>query len=925
MPPRVTDAGATRITEGADIRVTEDFTGGLERVSGREPLQLVEVHQDFCSLRYGEGLCAAILPRQPYVFDFLTGLPAGASFARATAEVGWGEAGLLVSAAIDTPLFVSAWNGSAWVPDGLSVGPALTTQEWSRDLTQWGTGTSASAARNATGADGGANKATTVTDSSTVQGQLRGHQLAIPADTATCSQRFLVKKQSAPHPVAHLLFGIAGVSTGRILLDPVSGDAVVDPASIGVWDWTLTDRGDWLEVWIRVTNNGGGTSVLARVYPAYRADLLDTALDVTQTGSQVIDFAETRFDDMPAGGAYIEAGAAAASVGASTLTLGSEILPDGVYDIVIGRAGGDETLRGVAVSGGWTVPASVSPLRTVTATPRFDRADATGTRKCYNTRATCQDPENYDPEDLAIMFARPTARLPKGWLAIPAVESVTTAPTRLNINGANRNAGALGNRAVATVTFRDHPYPDRLVDKYRTERGFDPLERGTFWTKWLARNPYYQNRRLVIRDGYVGQALEEMVRRDYLIDRIAGPDAGGTVTLTAKDALKLADDERAQAPAISPGELTADLDALTVAFAVSPAEEEDYPASGTLRIGREVMTYASRTADTGRVTFAGIVRGTDGTTAASHDAGERAQLCLRYTAAPVQDVVRELLVDYGNVPAAFIDDDAWAEEGERWLQGFELTTLLTEPAGVDALVGEIQSQVPVYVWWDERARQVRLRADRRDEGTPPTLDERDHIVAGSAAPRDDPAQRITQVWVFWRQRDPTSSATEDSNYARIRVRADLDAESAAQYGESRIRKVYARWLDNEAQATLLAARLLVRYGPTPRFLSLTLDAKDRELWTADFAYAVTRLITDDTGEPLTDLYQVIQAEETMPGHAVAYELQRSVFDAAARAAVYMAAEAPNYLDATDEQRASGCWFAGEDGKMSDGSAGYVYQ
>ena len=601
-------------------------------------------------------------------------------------------------------------------------------------------------------------------------------------------------------------------------------------------------------------------------------------------------------------------------------------LPAGLYDIEITRVNGVTTLSSVEIAdGAYAVSAAGSPLLGVVLTPLFDRPDATGTRKCYNTRAPCQDAENYEPEDLALTFARPMAVLPKGLLAIPSVDAIETAPTRLNIGAGSRNAGPFGSRAVATVTFRDHPSPDRLVDKYPGDRGFDPLTRGTFWTKWLARNPYYQNRRLVIRDGYVGQSLEEMVRRDYLLDRIEGPSPDGMVRVVAKDALKLAEDERAQAPRLSQGELTTAVDATSTMFSVAPATEQDYPESGTLRIGREIMTYAARSVTDGVVTFSGVVRGVEGTAADSHDADERAQLCLRYEAMAVQDVLYDLLVGYGNVPAAFVDKVAWDQEAERWLQGFDLTVLITEPTGVSSLVAEIIEQVPALIWWDERARLIKLRAERRDESAPPIIDERDHIIAGSVSVREDPTQRISQVWVYWRQRDPTQSESSEANFSRIRILADLEAEGVDLYGESRIRKVYARWLSTDAQATVLARRLLRRFGTNPRFLTVSLDAKDRALWTADFVQAATRLVTDDTGAEVTDLYQVVSAEETASGHTVVYDLQRAAFASGVLAGFYMASEAPNHDAASDEQKARGGWYAAEDGRLGDGSPGHVWQ
>ena len=78
MAERITQDGATRLTEGADVRVTEDHAGGPEQLCGREPLQLVEIHQDFCSRMYGTAPCRAFMKRSPIRYDFSGGeLPPG--------------------------------------------------------------------------------------------------------------------------------------------------------------------------------------------------------------------------------------------------------------------------------------------------------------------------------------------------------------------------------------------------------------------------------------------------------------------------------------------------------------------------------------------------------------------------------------------------------------------------------------------------------------------------------------------------------------------------------------------------------------------------------------------------------------------------------------------------------------------------------
>src|SRR5260221_7655051 len=97
-------------------------------------------------------------------------------------------------------------------------------------------------------------------------------------------------------------------------------------------------------------------------------------------------------------------------------------------------------------------------------------AGATGTRKCFNTRATCQDPINYSQGALPLRFARPQeGLLPYGPL-IPSMSSLSTTPAAINLAAMDRSASALGSREVVTIKLDDHLHSDLLVDKYRTER-----------------------------------------------------------------------------------------------------------------------------------------------------------------------------------------------------------------------------------------------------------------------------------------------------------------------------------------------------------------------------------------------------------------------------------------------------------------------
>lgn len=546
---------------------------------------------------------------------------------------------------------------------------------------------------------------------------------------------------------------------------------------------------------------------------------------------------------------------------------------------------------------------------------------ATGT-KCYNTWKTCKAPAAYAATTQTLRFVKPRSDLPLSWDAIPSVQSSSTAPTELNVGDVDASSGPLGKRAQATVTFQDHPTSDIKLDPYVAERGVNPMERGSFWTKLQARWPYHKGRKVRIRDGYLDQAPSAMVTREYLIESIDGPDTAGRVTLRAVDPLRILDDKTSQAPIQSRGELVSNITASQTTLAVDGAVLADYPVTGTLRIDSELMTYTGRTESAGVITFTGLTRGTDGSAAATHDADTRVQRCLRFTDTNAWIVARDLIQTYAPAAYPFIDLTQWAAEAAQWLDGFIVSSVISEPTGLNTLLAELCRDAQFFIWWDERQQKILLRAVRPPSAVPSLWTDEANILAGTQAVQYKPAERISQVWYYYDPKDFTKSVTSEDNYRKVRIRVDAESESDREYDESAIRKIFSRWVRTDAIVTAITSRIINRYRETPFYLTVQVDAKDRGIWTADVIDVSTRILTDFEGVPKQTRYQVISAEEAQPGVVIKYVLQNYNFTA--RYGYYMAADAPIFSLATEEQKLIGGWYADATG-LVDGAAGYEYQ
>lgn len=549
----------------------------------------------------------------------------------------------------------------------------------------------------------------------------------------------------------------------------------------------------------------------------------------------------------------------------------------------------------------------------------------TGTDRCFNTRKTCQDPNNYGRGNITLRFVKPVSNITDEQYLIPSLVSVDTTPTVINVGGNAKDKKALGTRATATIVFQDHPHTDRVVDKYRTQRSYDPLERSTFWAKWIARNPYYQNRTVRILDGYVGQSISQMQSRTYVIESISGPDNSGRTVIKAKDILALSDDKKSQIPKLSTGELIADITDTDTVLRVTGAIVDEYPVPGVVRIGDELIEYTGVvTIDETEINLTGCTRGTNnGGQPSQHSSTDRVQYCVKYDNVNCVDIVNDVLVNYTNIDTEFIPLADWITEKTSWLNQFNVSTILSEPVGVNQILSELMQQCTFYMWWDERAQEIKLKAIRPVVETPSVVNDDSHIVADSVNMTDEPKERISQVWVFYDQKDPTDKLDNDKNYNRVRITADLSKEAPEQYGEQVIKKVYSRWIKTNAQAIGLGARLLARFKDNPKYMSISLDAKDRNIWTGDIIDVTHRNIVNEYGEPLQTRFQAISAEESDSGHTIRFKLQK--FEFLGRFSFIMNNNAPDYLDATEQEKQTGCWLSGVDGTMSDNSDGYYIQ
>ena len=567
---------------------------------------------------------------------------------------------------------------------------------------------------------------------------------------------------------------------------------------------------------------------------------------------------------------------------------------------------------------------------------------ATGTPKCYQTYWTCKDTPNYNPTGfISWRFCRPQDRV--DWLyaedsaneiytnAQPTVMSVSTTSSAINIGSIRDGESPLGTRATCRISLQDTPWDDHVGDFYLADRTLTQPRPG-FWAMWKARNPFYPGAQVRIYEGYRGQALAVMQVRLYDLENVEGPDSSGRVTITGRDPLDKARAKKAKFPATSDIDLAADIGADDTDISVTCAETElsaDFGNTGSLRyivIGSEIISYTGWTGTAPDLTLTGVTRGVLGSVKDDHSADDAVQRGGRYVGMRLYEVAEDLLKAHTEVPDAYVNAGGqWDAEGDDYLANLTCDTFISEPTSVEDLLGELCRDGLFAIWWDERKQTIPMIAVKPPQETPGVWTDDNNFISDSIGISEKPDERLTRVTIFFGQRDPTADLEDDANYRNRRISIDGEAELEDATGGQIIEKViYSRWLRTFGQALLVGGSMLLRFRLIPKYLTVTVDAKDRDASIGDVFDIETRYLLDSEGNLISTRWQVIEIDEPRPSETAKATLQSYRF--VGKFAVIMANTAPDYASATDAEKLNGCWLSDDDPDlMPDGSAPYLLQ
>lgn len=542
-------------------------------------------------------------------------------------------------------------------------------------------------------------------------------------------------------------------------------------------------------------------------------------------------------------------------------------------------------------------------------------ATETGDAKCFNTRATCNDPANYTKTTKEYNFCQPRSSLPKGINMFPVIDGTVKKAATSTTGGTG-----LGKREVVTVKLHDFPHHDRGVDPYWNERTYNAYEQGTFWGKWLRRNPYYEGRTSQVKYGYIGEAfsLADFEVQEYDIIDIDGVK-NRSVTITAKDVLVRTYERKAQYPVLSEGELLVDITSAATSATLTPVGigNSKYPASGTLSIGEEAMTF-TRSGDALTLT-----RAQWGTEAKDHKAGDTVQICVVFNNVNIIDVLNELLVTGSGLPSSYIPTAAWTAERDLWMTNANVYGILMKPESIEKVIGELSESFMFDIWWNATTQTVDIKSlsPEPSGATVNTLTEGENILEGTLSIDRKSDMRFTEVRVGYKKID-YSESNDIEQFASWQVASDVTRSSADLYNGNSIKVITSRWFTDVGNAVQLAGRSLARFSDTPEIITFKLDQKDHgKVAMAGRVELNSWQFQDFKGANESRRYQVTEINEgNNPGEDFTVKALTSSF--IGRYFFVAPNGTPDFSSATETQKKSYGFICQADGTFSDGTSGY---
>ena len=406
--------------------------------------------------------------------------------------------------------------------------------------------------------------------------------------------------------------------------------------------------------------------------------------------------------------------------------------------------------------------------------------------ECFNTRASCQDPPNFQAESVnRLRLCRRQARPEPGHL--PCIVQVREQSQKLNPNGTPR-----WNNAV-TVTLTDFVLPDRPADDYYSRR----IETGGYLSRLIARHPYLVNN--AARITYGGRTTH------WIVSSVSPPDAGRQITIILHDPLRRALEQ--QLPVGSEAALASAVTTETT-LAINGVDGPGVEAGRYAVIDEEIVLISQVNAGTNTIQ---VARAQLGTARGDHSADATVQPIYRLASVNLVDAIRQTLIDSGGVSAARLPAAVWDAEKAAGFTAHTLNdVLVVRPKRVGEVLDQLCALGPLALAWDAAEQIIRPIGQTQFQSIGEPLDYRKILADKDIRIRQRPDLHMTRCVLHYNRARPSDDSELISTVARV----DAEGEGQERWGRAYIyekKLPIANFLDRPL-VRLASARLQQRWG-----------------------------------------------------------------------------------------------------------------
>ena len=487
--------------------------------------------------------------------------------------------------------------------------------------------------------------------------------------------------------------------------------------------------------------------------------------------------------------------------------------------------------------------------------------------------------------------------VPNGQMFWPCVQKIEWVPTRA------AEDGGLGYFGQVVITCKDFDYPNGA---------------GTYFGRLLANNVYYLDRVLKIWVGFFESGdtfnFSDFQERRYFIQKIIGPDQNRNIKIEALDVLSQL--KKGLVPPATFGALNVALDSTTTGTLNIQDNTNFVNATRYALIDDEIVQYTSTSGGDSIVVSA---RAQLGTKADSHDAN--APVKMIYTNdGNVVDAIRDLVEDHSEIDhATYLPDTDWNAERDNFLSSETVALRVLDPTPTDQIIDKLGKQAYVNAWWDDVAKEIKLKAIGPTLTASTVWNDSDNILEDRITLKRDQNKVYTRVIVHYGKKDPTKGNSADNYDTYIKIDSTIETD----LGKEKTKIIYADTIpaSGSTTASKIASRIIAQ-NKTPIDLSLLVDAKDSDIDVGDSIDISSDLLQGTDGLPQSTKLRVIEKSQ-QPNNRYKYRMVFSGIEAGNRYPVIAPGTVPDYLSATTEQQNTYGWIADTDDEMSNGDDPYL--